>query len=435
MDASIGAVEARIFENLLLQRIYDRLSENERDVFLAASIFFTRTPLAALSAVVDKPADELTPILAALRDWSLCFWDAQEQLFDVHALTRTWLRNQQQPTLDQFKTFSQRAGKFFKEQPTWDDELLAKAYFEQAEAWEAYAETTLKLEGHYRLIGLYPAARALAQEVLVKNISPLLNAEAQNSLGMLSISIGDYAEALSYLEQSMSNYLQIGDKKGEGTILNNISQIYDAQGDYGRALSYLEQSLSIQQQIGDKSGEGTTLNNLATTAYAQGDYDRALSYLEQSLSIQQQIGDKSGEGTTLNNISQIYRVAGDNDRALSYLEQSLRIRQQIGDKKGEGTTLNNISQIYDAQGDYGRALSYLEQSLSIQQQIGDKSGEGTTLNNISQIYRVAGDNDRALSYLEQSLSIQQQIGDKKGEGTTLNNLATTAYAQGIMIGR
>ncbi len=36
-----------------------------------------------------------------------------------------------------------------------------------------------------------------------------------------------------------------------------------AQGDYETALSYLKRSLAICQQIGDKAGEGTTLNNIS----------------------------------------------------------------------------------------------------------------------------------------------------------------------------
>ena len=51
--------------------------------------------------------------------------------------------------------------------------------------------------------------------------------------------------------------------QGEGTTLNNISQIYDAKGDYDQALQYLEKSLAIRQQIGDRKGEGTTLNNIS----------------------------------------------------------------------------------------------------------------------------------------------------------------------------
>ena len=81
------------------------------------------------------------------------------------------------------------------------------------------------------------------------------------------IHIGNYSTALKYLKQSLAIRQEIGDKSGEGTTLNNISQIYDARGDYDTALKYLKQSLAIRQEIGDKSGEGTTLNNMATTAH------------------------------------------------------------------------------------------------------------------------------------------------------------------------
>jgi tetratricopeptide (TPR) repeat protein len=77
-------------------------------------------------------------------------------------------------------------------------------------------------------------------------------------------------------------------------------------GSYDTALKYLQQSLAISQEIGDKSGEGTTLNNISQIFRARGDYDTALKYLQQSLAIRQEIGDKSGEGTTLNNICLLY---------------------------------------------------------------------------------------------------------------------------------
>jgi len=249
-------------------------------------------------------------------------------------------------------------------------------------------------------------------------------------LGQLLYLSSQFDSALLYYEQAAAIQQEIGDRKGEGTTLNNISQIYKARGNYDTALRYLEQSLGIRQEIGGRRGEGATLNNIGQIYKARGDYDTALRYLEQSLGIVQEIGDRRVEGATLNNIGLIYKARGDYDTALRYYEQSLGIMQEIGDRQGEGTTLNNISQIYDVKGDYDTALRYLEQSLGIQQEIGDRQGEGATLNNISQIYSARGDYDTALRYLEQSLGIQQEIGDRQGEGATLNNLATNAHAKG-----
>ena len=424
----VADTEAKVFENLLLQKVYDRLTEREKSLLQVVSVFISRTPLAALAAVSGQSETELLPQLQALQDWSLCIVD-KDGSFDTHRLTREWLLQRHTPA-ELLKECAAKAGEYFENQPTWDDEILAIAYYEMAERWEAFASTSFRLQGFYQRQVLYPQALQLNQAVLDRNIDDTTNAKALNYSGLALDSIGQYDNALICYQKSLSISQQIGDKSGEGTTLNNISQIYKARGDYDTALTYLEQSLSIRQQIGDKAGEGATLNNLATTAHAKGDYDTALTYLEQSLSISQQIGDKAGEGATLNNISQIYDARGDYDTALTYLQQALSISQQIGDKSGEGTTLNNLAGIARAKGDYDTALSYLQQSLAIQQQIGNKAGEGTTLNNISHIYKVRGDYDTALTYLQQSLSIRQQIGDIAGMANTLYNMGAMLYEQG-----
>ena len=446
----VSKAEADIFENLLLAKVYDRLTEREKAIFQMVSVFIARTPLAALEYVYsqepkeenkgwfkslfNKPKIEvaevnLSEILQSLHDWSLCFYDERNQSFEVHRLTREWMRENVIP-LVKVKEWVFLAGNYFKEQTIWDDYELAREYFEIAEAWVEFAGVSFLLQDYYQLIGFNQRAFEFNQIVLAKNIEEESTSTALFNMGKILKLYGQNEEALELYEKSLVIKRKIGNRQGEGAILNSLATIAQTKGNYDTALRYLEQSLAILQQIGDRKGEGTTLNNISQIYYAKSDYDTALRYLEQSLVIRQQIGHREGEGTTLSNISQIYSVKGDYETALRYLEQSLTIQQQIGDREGEGRTLNNISLIYSTKGDYDTALRYLEQSLAIQQQIGDREGEGTTLNNISQIYSAKGDYDTALRYLEQSLAIQQQIGDRKGEGTTLNNLATTAHAKG-----
>ncbi len=295
-DKTVGQVETDIFANLLLARLLTQLSETETTVFLTASVFFSRTPVAALSAVLNTPADELAPVLTALRNWSLCFWDEATQTVEVHALTRAWLRTQNQPDPNAFTTISQQTGAYFRDQPTWDDEVLAMDYFEQAESWDDYATAAFRLTSHYRTIGLYPTAKVLNEQVLAKDISPKINARASNGLGMSAFNIGDYETALTYLQQSLRIQQEIGDRSGEGTTLNNISQIYDARGDYETALTHLQQSLRIRQEIGDKIGKGTTLHNIGTLHFEQfEDVEQAISLLWSAYTIFQQIGSPMAE--------------------------------------------------------------------------------------------------------------------------------------------
>jgi tetratricopeptide (TPR) repeat protein len=176
---------------------------------------------------------------------------------------------------------------------------------------------------------------------------------------------GYWTDYQAALEINLFAAQQQGDRQDEGWCLGSLGYLALKRGDYATALTYLEQSLVIRRAIGDKAGEGATLNNLATTAYAGGDYATALTYLEQSLAIRREIGDKAGEGATLNNLSQIYDARGDYATALTYLEQSLAIQRAIGDKAGEGTTLTNIGAIYYKTGHQEQAKPYFLDALTI----------------------------------------------------------------------
>jgi tetratricopeptide (TPR) repeat protein len=421
--------EENVFEDLLLAKVYERLGAREKALFQIVAIFITRTPLAALAAVSGEPEAELLPVLQSLQDWSLCFLE-KDGRFEVHRLTREWMRQQETPA-EKVKEWALKAGAYFVENAaTYEDVELSIAYYEIAEAWDDFVRISHNLQNEYERIGLNQRVLEINQAVLAKNIDDKSNSLALGNIAYLLVKTGNYDEALPIFEQCLELDRKIGDRQGEGVTLNNLATTAHAKGDYDRALRYLEQSLAIQQQIGDRQGEGVTLSNISQIYDAKGDYDTSLRYLEQSLAIQQQIGDRKGEGTTLNNISQIYSAKGDYDTSLRYLEQSLAIQQQIGDRKGESVTLNNIGQIHKVRGNYDEALRYAEMDLAICREIGDRQGEGVTLNNLATTAHAKGDYDRALRYLERSLAIRQQIGDRKGEGATLNNISQIYDAKG-----
>ncbi len=286
--AQVSQVEAKVFENLLLAKVYERLTEREKAIFQIVAVFVTRTPLAALAALSGEEEADLDPVLQALQDWSLCFLE-KDGRFEVHRLTREWMAQQ---VIDpvKVKEWALLAGEFFQEQPSWGDEILAKNYFELAEAWVQFASVSFNIQGHYQLIGLYPQAFELNQAVLEKDVEEKFISIALFNKGAILKLFGQNDQALELYEKSLAIDKKIGDRKGEGTTLNNISQIYQARGDYDRALVYLEQSLAIQQQIGDIAGMATTLHNMGTIAFEGEDLEGATLYFIQAYQIFQQIG-------------------------------------------------------------------------------------------------------------------------------------------------
>jgi tetratricopeptide (TPR) repeat protein len=68
---------------------------------------------------------------------------------------------------------------------------------------------------------------------------------------------------------------KIGDKRIEGSILNNLGNEYWALGEVLKAIEYYKQALEIALEIGDKSGIGNALTNLGIAHEAFEEREKA----------------------------------------------------------------------------------------------------------------------------------------------------------------
>ncbi len=152
--------------------------------------------------------------------------------------------------------------------------------------------------------------------------------------------------------------------------MNNISQIHKVRGDYETALSYLESSLKIRQEIGDRKGEGATLNNISQIHKdAKGDYETALSYLESSLKIRQEIGDARGVCVTLHNMAHIHL---DRENGQAFLEHELeayRIAKHIQSWPDVFDYALSLGAILCRSQMIKEGMPYLKEAFSIGQQM------------------------------------------------------------------
>ncbi|MEN8220977.1 MAG: tetratricopeptide repeat protein [Pseudomonadota bacterium] len=96
-------------------------------------------------------------------------------------------------------------------------------------------------------------------------------------------------------------------------------------------INILLKSLETQRETGDRQGEGTTLNNISNIYQAQGDYDTALDYLHKSLEIQREIEDKVGMCATLFNMGHIHLNKEDEQQAVAYWVGVYAIAKGIND--------------------------------------------------------------------------------------------------------
>lgn len=289
-------------------------------------------------------------------------------------------------------------------------------------------------------------------------------------MGLANNFQGNHAQAIEYLEESVSIYKELGHKVVMANRLNDIGSIYYNQGNYIEALKYRQACLVAYEELQDAGGVSGTLYNIGLVYFSQGDYPRALEYYEKAKLAMEKSDDQKWLAEVIRNIGGIYFVQNNYPRALEYYVKSLAIREEIGDVKGVASSMISIGNIYNAQGNYTRALDYYQRSLSIydeiedkhriangfnsigivyanqdsfdvaleyyekarlmNEQLGNQHRLATNLNNIGNIYRDRGDYNQAYEYYQMSLAIFEELGDRNGIAYIMNNIGVNYQKQG-----
>ena len=177
--------------------------------------------------------------------------------YRLSSVVADWLAEQQdEPALE----IRQRAARYqlwmFEHlQATLEQALVAHESLRRAGLDEEAARLALAvIVPHFDRRGLYHTLLKEWLPVLRESQDQTIKGAAFNRSGKISLHVGDYENAMTYLQQSLAICRAIGDRAGEETTLNNIGLVYLAQGDYATALDYLQQSLAIRRAIGDRAG-------------------------------------------------------------------------------------------------------------------------------------------------------------------------------------
>jgi tetratricopeptide (TPR) repeat protein len=235
---------------------------------------------------------------------------------------------------------------------------------------------------------------------LQNNLPP--NEELHNQLGVW----GYYREQISLYTRLLKRL----NTKVDSTCLNGLGSAYDALGDYCQALNYIQQAFHFAKEIGDRSVEATSLGNLASIYLSLADYRQAMEYSEKSLTIAREIGDRAGEGNALGNLGCAYQSLGDYPQAIDYHHQHLLIARTIGDRHGEATALSNLGETFIKMEVYSEAQENLQVALEICRSIGDRYTKAHILKSLADLHQKLGDRVLALDYCTQALTISTELG-------------------------
>ena len=108
-------------------------------------------------------------------------------------------------------------------------------------------------------------------------------------------------------------------------------------------------ALASARQIGDRRGEAMVLNNLGI-GYARRLTGDAIGCFEQAMDIRREIGDRPGEAQTAANLADTYLSHRPRRRSPGPAQPGARYSPQEGHQYGEGVALNNLGEVFLAKG-------------------------------------------------------------------------------------
>lgn len=146
---------------------------------------------------------------------------------------------------------------------------------------------------------------------------------ANNILGQVAYSLGNYQEARRYFQESLA----MGDRGNRWSMafaLINLGTVAYALGDYHEAQARFQEGLSTREALGDARGTALCLNHLGDTAEALHDYTEARRLYQRSLALFQEIGNYWGIASALSRLGYNALAIDDPDSARAYFLEALR---------------------------------------------------------------------------------------------------------------
>ena len=161
--------------------------------------------------------------------------------------------------------------------------------------------------------------------------------------------------------------------------LFDAGQIAFSMGRYADAQRYLDESLAIAREIDDKRAIAAVLQPLANASIGQRDLARARAHLDEALVLARELGNKRGTASALNALAQLYRVEGALDAAEPLYEEVLALARDVGDGGSIAIGLLNLGMVAICRGSGPAAGERLRQALAIVHDTGSRAAGQSVL--------------------------------------------------------
>ncbi|HET7488920.1 MAG TPA: tetratricopeptide repeat protein [Acidimicrobiales bacterium] len=227
------------------------------------------------------------------------------------------------------------------------------------------AELAQRLSGAltlwWRVRGYFSEGRSYLDEALAVGPSTPdgVRAKALWGVGFLATMLGDTDQSAACLEEALSLYRRLGDRKGSARSLLLLADCR-VHCDASSAMALLEESAGLAREVGDEwcLAHARALCGLALVM--QGDPVAARPVLDEAVAVARRSHDDQGLRMAMAVLGQLALGQGDYDVAQQAFEEVAVVTRDLGEVYGTAVALIGLGEIALARGDYETARCTLE---------------------------------------------------------------------------
>jgi tetratricopeptide (TPR) repeat protein len=235
--------------------------------------------------------------------------------------------------------------------------------------------------------------------------------------------VADFLAAVDYNQRAEKAAQPLGDKKLEGSILNNMGLVYSELSQFEKAREAYRKYLAIARELNMRREEAIALMNTGLVCFKQGMQDDALGYFDQSLAIAETEGYEQVATYTLSNMGASLNKKGEYAKGLVSFQKSAQLANKIGDARIKVQSVGGMGESHFHLKNYGEAEKYTLQALQLAKEVGLVEYQKEMYQGLSEIYQKQNNSAQALEAYKTYIVLRDSIlNDQKKQELTKKEL-------------
>jgi predicted ATPase/transcriptional regulator with XRE-family HTH domain len=227
--------------------------------------------------------------------------------------------------------------------------------------------------------------------------------------GLLTLRLGQHAEAQAALERSLEILRPLNDTRLLAEPLTFLGVVMSLTGDYARALDLVAEAREKALAVGDRVFAATSLSLHANFSRLTGQAGDQHARLQAAVAEWRAIGDPRFIAYGLNFLGQSALALSRFDEARDALEESVELNTSVGARWNLGHAFQGLGAVAQAQGEQQRAAHLFRKAIDTFTEIGGLFYIGQSLAHLGQCLFALGNDAEAERIWRESLRISAEI--------------------------